>query len=175
MPGFETAFFAAFPCESGRKGLGAPMPGFADSERELWVELYRIPGHVFYPTVANSRRFVQPRGHGFTAAAEQDSYPRPDGPFFIEHCVLGSGTPGIAALTYSSASLNQVRNLVFPLDFRPVESSVTCDSCKKYVAGLMTGTDYVQGTWARHRAPCQRLPCHDSRRKCSVEKGRGKL
>ena len=116
--GFETAFFAAFPCESGRKDLGAPMPGFADSERELWVELYRIP-HVFYPTVANSRRFVQPRGHGFTAAAEQDSCPRPDGPFFIEHCVLGSGTPGIAALTYSSASLNQVRNPVFPLNFRP--------------------------------------------------------
>jgi len=42
--------------------------------------------------VANLWSFVQPGGRGFTTAAEQDSCPRPDGQFFIEHCVPGSGT-----------------------------------------------------------------------------------
>ena len=61
------------------------------SERELWVELYRIP-RVVLPTVAYPRSFVQSGGRGFTTAAEQDSCPRLDRPFFIEHCIFGSST-----------------------------------------------------------------------------------
>jgi len=107
-----------------------------------------------FPIVANPRRFVQPVSRGFTAAAEQDSCPRPDGPFFIEHCVLRSGTPASRHQPFRPlASTRLGTRCSHPIfSLRCAESSVTFYSCQGCVAGLMMGMGYVQGIWARHQA-----------------------
>jgi len=73
--------------------------------------------HAFFPTAANSRCFVQSGDREPTALVEQNSSPRPHGPFFTKYGAVGSS---IAASTCSPIGLNQVRNSVFPFDFRPV-------------------------------------------------------
>jgi len=78
------------------------MPGLADSTPELNLLVLGSANsgrilHPFLPTVANSRYFIQPENYESTAAAEQDSCPRSNGPFFTERGTFG---PSAVALRH---------------------------------------------------------------------------
>jgi len=95
--GFLNGLLCRLSVRDRRKGLNAYMPGLADSTPVPNPLVFGSANsgrvlYAFLPTVANSRYFIQPGGYESTAAAEQDSCPRSNGPFLTECGTLGSST-----------------------------------------------------------------------------------